>query len=95
MAAMPSLVPQPIRIDCVRRAVVLFGLLLGSCGPPPPRGDRIDLVLWKNQVGLDEAAITNVLIDRFNAGQHRWRVIAQSLPQGGYGRAHAVHCGGR
>jgi len=84
MAAMPSLVPQPIRIDCVRRAVVLFGLLLGSCGPAPPRGDRIDLVLWKNQVGLDEAAITNVLIDRFNAGQHRWRVIAQSLPQGGY-----------
>lgn len=58
--------------------------LLASCGQTTQRSDRIDLVLWKNQAGLDEEAETKVLIDRFNAGQHTWRVVAQSLPQGGY-----------
>jgi multiple sugar transport system substrate-binding protein len=58
--------------------------LLASCGQSVSRSDRIDLVLWKNQAGLDEEAETKVLIDRFNAGQHTWRVTAQSLPQGGY-----------
>lgn len=61
----------------------LCGLLCG-CGPAPRQDGRIDLILWKNLAGLDEEAATSALIDRFNAVQTRWRVVAQSLPQGGY-----------
>jgi multiple sugar transport system substrate-binding protein len=65
----------------------LYGLLCGllwSCSPAVSRHHRAELVLWKNLTGLDEEAVTRLLIDRFNASQGKWHVTAQSLPQGGY-----------
>lgn len=68
----------------IRLAIAVLGVLLGSCSQAGAPADRIELVLWKNQAGLEEEAATKAMIDRFNAGQHTWRVVAQSLPQGGY-----------
>ena len=60
---------------------------LASCGKPAPASKTIDLVLWKNQAGLDEEAASQALVDRFNASQTKWHVVAQSLPQGGYNQS--------
>jgi multiple sugar transport system substrate-binding protein len=64
--------------------LMLCGVLLGSCAPRATTGSATPLILWKNQAGLDEEAATTALIDRFNASQNKWHVVAQSLPQGGY-----------
>lgn len=63
---------------------VLASVLLAACTEPHKSGGPIELVLWKNQAGLDEEAATNAAIARFNASQNRWHVSAQSLPQGAY-----------
>lgn len=68
-------------------ALTLSGAVLASCGPGRTPDRRTELVLWKNQVGLQEEAATMALIDRFNASQSRWRIVAQSLPQGGYNQS--------
>lgn len=61
----------------------LCGLLV-SCRPRPVSDERTELVLWKNQAGLEEEAETAALIGQFNQSQGKWRVRAQSLAQGGY-----------
>jgi len=65
-------------------ALLLCSGLLAACHAAFVPNDRADLILWKNQAGLDEEAETTSLINRFNASQAKWRVVAQSLPQGGY-----------
>lgn len=67
-------------------AVAIVSALTG-CGRPEPSHKAIDLVLWKNQAGLDEEAASQALVNRFNASQSKWRVVAQSLPQGGYNQS--------
>lgn len=58
-----------------------------SCSPVGSSDPRTELVLWRNQAGLQEEAATTALVARFNATQSRWHVVAQSLPQGGYGQS--------
>ncbi len=65
----------------------LIGALLASCSASAPHDTRTELVLWRNQVGLQEEAATTALVARFNAAQSKWRVVAQSLPQGGYSQS--------
>ncbi|WHU04293.1 extracellular solute-binding protein [Sphingomonas sp. NIBR02145] len=67
-----------------RIAALALCTVLWSCGPARKAERRTDLVLWKNQAGLDEEEATREMVARFNASQSKWRVVAQSLPQGGY-----------
>ena len=74
-----------------RRLLMLgmIGLVAPLCGCLPARAPdgRVELALWKHQVGDAEEAANKALIDRFNASQTRWHVTAQSLPQGGYAQS--------
>ncbi|MDE1918808.1 MAG: extracellular solute-binding protein [Sphingomonadales bacterium] len=65
-------------------SVLLLYTALAACDPGTKPGDRIELVLWKNQAGREEDAQTTAQIDQFNAKQSRWRIVPQFLPQGGY-----------
>lgn len=71
------------------RAIGLLVLAasISSCSPSGTADPRTELVLWRNQVGLQEEAATAALVARFNTAQSRWHVVAQSLPQGGYGQS--------
>lgn len=69
--------------------VLVLGLLLAvaaSCGPRAA-DDRTVLTLWKHQAGDVEEAAGQAAIARFNASQTRWRIEAQSLPQGAYSQS--------
>ncbi len=73
-----------------RRALILtigFALALAGCGRGAPAGGPIELALWKHQAGETEEAANKAAIARFNAGQTRWHITAQSLPQGAYSQS--------
>lgn len=65
----------------------VIAAILSSCSATAPQDARTELILWRNQVGLQEEAATAALVARFNAAQSKWRVVAQSLPQGGYSQS--------
>ncbi len=72
---------------CRMIATLLLAGGIASCSPEGSADRRTELVLWRNQVGLQEEAATTALVARFNASQSKWHVVAQSLPQGGYGQS--------
>lgn len=73
-----------MRARLLPAVLLATAMLLSGCGKQGKVDGPIELVLWKNQAGLDEEAATNAAIERFNKAQDRWHVSAQSLPQGAY-----------
>lgn len=73
-----------MRLRLATAFALTLATLPGGCGQPQTPDGPVELVLWKNQAGFDEEAVTAAAIERFNKAQSRWHVSAQSLPQGAY-----------
>ena len=67
-----------------RLVSMALALVVAGCAPAGKLDQRTSVTLWKNQAGLIEEAEVTALIGQFNASQSKWRIAAQSLPQGGY-----------
>ena len=60
-------------------AVALFGAAEAGAWAAP-----IDVKIWRHETGDSEMAASADAVQRFNLKQSRWRIVAETLPQGSY-----------
>ncbi|MDE2369896.1 MAG: extracellular solute-binding protein [Burkholderiales bacterium] len=66
---------------------LLASLLLALAATANAQAQPTEIKIWRHETGDSEMKVSAEAVARFNAGQSRWRIVTETLPQGSYQQA--------